>query len=161
MLLSKLRKKSLIKSKSNYDTLCRNLNAICSCLDTIYSINEGGCCYMAYVLANLLEKDNISFRVLVDNDGEDLPEYFGGLNESVAHVCIEVNGNVINDLEGSRYTSYSYVTAKDILNYYETCLTWNSIYDRFRNKFIKYVTNLLYENFSSPLRKRRSNSSSK
>ena len=51
MFLSKLKKKSL--KKSNYNKVFNNLNSICDCLDYIYSINSGGCCYIAYIMANI------------------------------------------------------------------------------------------------------------
>ena len=56
--------------------------------------------------------------------------------------------------------SFENVTSDDLFKYYKR-FKWNEIYEIFRNKFIKYVITLLYENFTHSLRKRRSNCTSK
>lgn len=160
MFLSKLKKKSL--KKSNYNKVFNNLNSICDCLDYIYSINSGGCCYIAYIIADILEREGFEFDVLIiPNPEVDMPENFSDLIESTQHVCLRVTINndvyFINcteDYDEDDYIAYYNVSSIDILNYYKSW-KWNCIYDVARNKFIKYIINLIYDNFSSSLREKR------
>ena len=165
MFLSKLKKRSL--KKSNYNKVFNNLNSICDCLDYIYSINSGGCCYIAYIMADILEREGFKFDVLIiPNPEVDMPENFSDLIESTNHVCLRVTTNndvyLVNcteDYDEDDYIAYYNVSSKDILNYYKSW-KWNCIYDVARNKFIKYIINLIYDNFSSSLREKRRNSTS-
>jgi len=43
------------------------LNRICKELDDEYCINEGGCCYVAYVIAKFLKKYNIEYYLSILN----------------------------------------------------------------------------------------------
>lgn len=147
---------------TSLQTIYKGLNAICKCLDTLYNINYGGCCYIAYCIAELLEKDNIPFEIIVF---EEYDEDFNELPEACEHIAINIINEdwlIINkaDYDLEEYTTYKNVTSSDLLNYYKRN-RWNSLYNVFKNKFIKYIIKLLYENFTSSLRKRGSNSSSK
>ena len=165
MFLSKSRKRSL--KKSEYNTVFENLNSICSCLDKIYRINNGGCCYIAYIIADILYKEGIDYEVVVvPEEDSDLPDKFEDIKDSAYHVFIKVKFKdedyLINSddcsLEGDdieyEARSYNNVTPEEILNYYNS-FHWNWVYNAVNNKFIKYVINLLYDNFSSSLRERR------
>lgn len=65
MFSSKLKRRSIKKSEDNYSDLFNKINSLCDCLNTIYHTNSGGCCYVAYVIAEILERENIQFEVLV------------------------------------------------------------------------------------------------
>lgn len=148
----------------NYRTIYRGLDAICECLNTIYSINSGGCCYIAYCIAQLLEKDSIPFDVIIFDDfgTQTLSE----LDEECYHIAVRIvtadEEYIINqgDFELDEITIIENVTSDDLLKYYKR-FKWNRVYEVFRNKFIKYVITLLYENFTHSLRKRGSNRTSK
>ena len=149
----------------SYRTIYRGLDAICECLNTLYNTNSGGCCYIAYCIAQLLEKDSIPFDVIVfdDFDAETLSE----LSEECYHIAIRIviddEDYIINqgDFElDDEITVFENVTSDDLFKYYKR-FKWNRVYEVFRNKFIKYVITLLYENFTSSLRERRSNRTSK
>ena len=149
---------------NSYRTIYKGLDAICKCLNTLYNINNGGCCYVAYCIAQLLEKDSIPFDVVVFDDfnADSLSE----LDEECYHIAIRIviDGEdcIINqgDFELDEITIFENVTSDDLFKYYKR-FKWNEIYEIFRNKFIKYVITLLYENFTHSLRKRRSNCTSK
>ena len=64
----------------------------------------------------------------------------------------------VGTYDDEEYFHYSNVTSQDIYNFY-TNNVWNSFYEIAKNKFIKYIINLIYDNFSSDLREGRSNSS--
>ena len=148
----------------SYITIYRGLNAICECLNKLYLTNSGGCCYVAYCIAQLLEKDSIPFDVIVfeDYDFDDFSE----IDEECYHIaiCLNIDDDmyIINqgDFDLDEYTVFENVSSKDLLKYYKR-FRWNRTYEVFRNKFIKYVIRLLYENFTSSLREGRSNSASK
>lgn len=146
---------------SSYFIIYDDLNAICKCLDSLYRINDGGCCYVAYCIAQLLERDSIPFDVVVF---EKLKEYkLSDVKQECYHIAIRLNSEYIinqGDFELDEYTVFTNVASKDILEYYKR-FKWNRIYKVFRNKFIKYVIRLFYENFTSSLREGRSNSASK
>ena len=160
--MSELVKDCLSKS---YLTIYKGLDAICECLNTLYNTNSGGCCYVAYCIAQLLEKDSIPFDIIVFDDfnADSLSE----LDEECYHIAIRIvidgEDYIINqgDFElDDEITIFENVTSDDLLKYYKR-FKWNEIYEIFRNKFIKYVITLLYENFTHSLRKRRSNCTSK
>ena len=48
-------------SKKVQYELAAQLNKMCKVLDKRYQINYGGCCYLAYCIAELLEKDGFKF----------------------------------------------------------------------------------------------------
>lgn len=157
---------ALVKNclSDNYVAIYKGLDAICDCLNKLYLTNCGGCCYVAYCIAQLLEKDSIPFDVIVfeDYDFDDFSEIY----EECYHIAICLNTDedmyIINQGNFSldRYTIFKNVSSNDLFKYYNR-FKWNRTYEVFRNKFIKYVIRLLYENFTSPLRKGRSNSTSK
>lgn len=167
MFLSKLKRRSIKKSEDNYSDLFNKINSLCDCLNTIYHTNSGGCCYVAYVIAEILEREDIQFEVLVSEsryEDEGYPDNFEDLDDSVYHICLEakpikdtyrINVGTYSDEE---YFHYSNVTSQDIYNFYINNI-WNSFYEIAKNKFIKYIINLIYDNFSSDLREGRSNSS--
>lgn len=146
-------------------TIYRGLNAICECLDTLYDINSGGCCYVAYCIARLLERDSIPFDVIIFDDFDAIS--LSELDEECYHIAIRIVINdeyyIINqgDFElDDKITIIENVTSNDLFKYYKK-FRWNRVYEVFRNKFIKYIITLLYENFTHSLRERRSNCASK
>lgn len=162
MLLSKQKKRFL--KKSEYNTVFSNLNSICSCLDKLYKINSGGCCYIAYIIADILYKEGIDYEVVViPEEDSELPDEFEDIDDSAYHVFIQVKLDGENYLinsgdcsieEENEAVSYEDVTPEDILKYYEG-FHWNWVYNTVKNKFVKYVINLLYDNFSGSLREER------
>lgn len=154
MFLNRPRRRFL--KKSQYSTVFNNLDSICSCLDVIYDINNGGCCYVAYVIADILHREGIKYEVVVVSS--DLSEEFEDLENSAYHVFIKVTWQgkdyLINpgDCSDSKeWQCYENISPEEILYYYKS-VQWNCLYAVVKNKFIKYVINLIYDNFSSSLR---------
>ena len=76
-----LTKKNLIKSEKNLNELCHKLNSLFRFLDEVYDINSGGCCYVASVLAELLEEDDVDYSVIVyDCDYDDFYDICNAYN---------------------------------------------------------------------------------
>lgn len=149
-------KRNLIKSEKNLNKLCCDLDALFRFLDEVYDINSGGCCYVASVLANLLEEDGIDYSVIVyDCDYDD----FYDIPCSCLHYAIRVtnaNGyydtiNGYDEEECDTYCEFDNVSATDLLDHYNEC-GWNSVYKTFRNKYIKGVITKFYKNFTYDLR---------
>lgn len=58
----------------NIHKLLLKLNNLCEYLDHDYNINRGGCCYLAYIIAEYLERLDIKFDLVVyDNIKRNRP----------------------------------------------------------------------------------------
>lgn len=85
------------------------LNKLCKDLDDRYDVNSGGCCYVAYLLSQHLEKLGINYKVVGYSDdrvphkctvrnikGRKKDQFPVG-NRTCSHYAILVNGVVINN----------------------------------------------------------------
>lgn len=158
-------KKNLIKSEENLSQLCHKLNSLFIFLDEVYHINSGGCCYIASILANLLEKDDVDYSVIVyDCDCDD----FYDLSCSCFHYAIRITDaeeycNIVNGYsedECDGFSEFEGVAAIDLLDHYKEC-SWNSYYNVFRNKYIKGLITKFYKDFTYDLREEQPESNSK
>jgi len=105
------------------------LNSLCEKLDNNYMINNGGCCYVAYLLAKELEDLNIPYK-FITRDG-------------TYHCTIEVEGKLINPIdEEDDINAYdddkSDYMSEDILEFYEN-ESWNDTYSRKWNLIVKTI----------------------
>lgn len=147
-------KKNLIKSEKNLKKLCDDINSLCIFLNDIYKINSGGCCYVASVLAELLESDNIEYTVIVyDSDFAE----FWDIDCSQYHYTLCVSDIILNDynFEECAYEEYDNVSSADLLEHYNECAKnydWNEVYNHSRNDYIKEVITNFYNDFTSSLR---------
>lgn len=158
-------KKNLIKSEENLSKLCHKLNSLFVFLDEVYNINAGGCCYVASVLAELLEEDDIDYSVIVyDCDCDN----FYDISCSCYHYTVRITGaeeycsiiNGYNEDECDTFSEFEGVTAIDLLDHYKEC-NWNDYYKVFRNKYIKGLITKFYKDFTYDLREKQSESNSK
>lgn len=65
------------------------------------------------------------------------------------------------DFEEVDYTEYTDVDAEDLLNHYKECGDWNSLYDTYRNKYIKKLITNFYRDFTYDLREKQPADNSK
>ena len=158
-------KKNLIKSEENLSKLCHKLNSLFIFLDEVYHINSGGCCYVASVLAELLEKDDVDYSVIVyDCDCDN----FYNISCSCLHYTVRITGaeeccSIINGYgedECDTFSEFEGVTAIDLLDHYKEC-SWNDYYNVFRNKYIKGLITKFYKDFTYDLREEQSENNSK
>ena len=149
-------KKNLIKSEKNLSELCHKLNSLFRFLDEVYNINSGGCCYVASVLAELLEEDDVDYSVIVyDCDCDN----FYDIPCSCYHYTLRITGaeeycsivNGYDEEECDDYCEFDNVSAIDLLDHYNEC-EWNDCYNTFRNKYIKGLITKFYKNFTYDLR---------
>lgn len=118
--------------------LLENINAVCTLFKKLYRVNNGGCCYLAYIIADYLEKNQIKYSVLLYDDHI----YYELPTEAVRHVAIKVNKTILNfDATCSRgnISNLTNIKAKELLTYYKTCACWNSLYNNANNKFLKSI----------------------
>lgn len=143
-------KKPLIKSEENLEKLCLNLCFLCKFLDNVYKINAGGCCYVAAIIAKLLEKDEVDFSVIVYNcDYDD----FYDIDCSQYHYTLRIGEYIINNdgYEECPYSEYPNTYSIDLSDHYNEC-EWNTWYDTNRNKRIKRIIKDFYNDFTYDLR---------
>ena len=146
-------KKNLILSNQNLKELSARLDKLCKFLDELYDINCGGCCYVAACLAECLQKDNISYQVVVLECPEDIVK-FSKIQRSCCHYFLSINNNDINgynEVEDYEYQVFDNVSYRSLFNHYKKC-GWNTFYNREKNKFIKNIIKRYYEDFTSSLR---------
>lgn len=123
--------------------LSEKIQAVCNMLVELYDINDGGCAYLTYVIAEFLDKCGIKYEVII----YDSYHYNKMPDTDVVHVCLKIGNNIINnDSEFIKYTcsNVGYVTPSDINDYYNDN-NWNRLYDRANNLFIKITFNTLLE----------------
>lgn len=151
MNLKKKRKRFKSKSWGVKKLLAERLNGLCKFLDNAYDINAGGCCYVAYCFAKLLESDNIKYRLIIYEDYE-LEENFKDLSESHYHYAIAFGKIVINPAYDDFLVINKYqVSSSDILKHYKK-QTWNTCYDSSKNSFINNTLKNFYYDFTEDLR---------
>lgn len=142
-------RKNLIKSEENLELLCNKLNYLFEFLDRAYKINAGGCCYVASILAKLLEQDNIEYSVVVYGSEYD---HFYDIDCSQYHYALRIKDFLVNYYEeDDDYMEYFDVCAKDLEEHYKEC-SWNNCYDRERNNYIKRIIKNFYKDFTRDLR---------
>jgi len=116
------------------------LNELCEKLDTQYSINFGGCCFVCYCIAKLFEQYNIYYKLTVF--GENLNLNLLEDDDSFNHYAIRVGNTLINpafhDFQDNHITIMC--TSNQILNHYNNVKKvdgWNPCYLKKNNKLIQ------------------------
>lgn len=145
-------------SKEVQYQLARRLNSLCKKLNKSFSINYGGCCYVAYCIARLLEKDNFNFSLIVFDSKHELKKFveLSELPEPMDHYAIIIEAddvssdiNCYEDNYDNFYQDFK-VSSEDILNYYLNN-KWNSCYNPINNIYVKSLIELVYNEFINNL----------
>lgn len=147
----------------NYNRLRKELNKLCKELQYEYSINSGGCCFVAFVIASNLYKLNIPYKfVICDNNKKCRKDILYELTNQVNnnyyekdsatggeccnHYCLKIGSVYINGghyIEDSYYHKYNFknITPDVIKWVYETG-DWNDVYlTKYNNKILKIINN--------------------
>lgn len=140
-----------------YDVLTDRLNKLCLFLDDTYNINSGGCCLIAYLLAKLLNSDNVEYAIVVfegDNKKQELVSTFKELIKSHEHYALKVGDKYINvgEFGKTAHRTFNDVKVKDIYNHYKNG-DWNECYDVDKTSFLSIVVKRFYNDFTADLRK--------
>lgn len=142
----------------NAHVLKHSLDCLCTCLDTLYSINSGGCCYVAYLIACHLDKLKIKYNLVIyDYKKRDencverdilnmcLPNSVTG-NQTCDHYCISIEGGgVVNkgDVTYLKKCVIRDVTSRNLKWLYKNG-HWNSTYNRKDNRYVKGMINSFF-----------------
>lgn len=150
----------------NIHSLQRSLNSLCNQLALSYMINDGGCCFVAYLIASHLDKLGVKYKLIIFSD-----EY-KNLEKIQAEVCskivnrtikfsvtgigtcnhysiyLEGGGSVNIDDFNEGYMKY-YIEGIDsshIKWIYRTG-RWNPSYDRRNNRIIRKTFNAFFNGY--------------
>lgn len=149
----------------NIHKLQKSLNKLCETLNSLYSINSGGCCYVAYLISKWLDKFNIRYQLVIYNySKKDVlgiscevqsmrvnksPHSSVTRRYSCAHYCLLIiEGGYVNkgDVSGLKRHSISGITNKNIRWVYRTGC-WNKMYDTRNNRVVKNMINSFFKNY--------------
>ena len=141
----------------------QDLNRLCQLLNKKYSINRGGCCYVAYLIARNFDRLHIPYKLVIfDHYDKDLMavkqelykqrshrssyKSVTGAN-SCTHYCLQVGEELINAANYSRLFKYVIpdINYKHILWIYHHGL-WNRRYCTRNNLAIKRIINNYFNN---------------
>lgn len=148
-------------SKEVQYQLAKRLNSLCKKLNESFYINYGGCCYVAYCIARLLEKDNFNFSLVVFDNRYELKKFIelSDLPETMDHYAIiiesdDLSNSGINCDEDDFDESFQdfKVSSEHILEYYLNN-KWNSDYNTINNVYVKSLIERVYYEFTNNLRK--------
>ena len=150
-----------VNSKEIQHELASRLNSLCNKLHDEFAINCGGCCFTAYCIAKLLEKDGFNFSLIVFDSECKLKNYteLSELPDTMEHYAIilehddNINAEAINCIEDDFDKFYQgfEVTSEDILNYYLNN-EWNSLYQTVYNDLIQSLIERVYYEFTNSFR---------
>lgn len=133
-------------------------------LDNKFFINEGGCCYVAYLIATHLERLSVPYKLIMFDDEHPIrysvSEFRDNVrnnkegkclgNQATSHYAIYLpqNKRVLNSAEWD-FTYYHFtvgkITSKDILKIY-THARWNKVYSKQCNSQVRNFINEFFEN---------------
>ena len=127
------------------------LNKLCCRLQYQYSINYGGCCYVAYCISRMLEKDHIPFTVCIM--GTRIYTKLRNIKQSQPHYYLKVGETSINGSPQWLYTvsHLTDVTSRMLLFHYKKH-EWNDSYDYGNNLLIRKIIEDSYDKFVQNLR---------
>lgn len=157
MSLKSRKKISCPNSDRVLNKIANGMNEICECLDRMYDTNCGGCCYIAYCLSKLLQRDNIDYElVILSYDEIEEGDEIAHFQDCYTHYAIQIGKFSINRCDYDedccyvRYLANQYPS--DIKEHYENC-SWNCCYDTDENEFIWNTLKSFYDNITKDLRK--------
>ena len=138
------------------------LKKLVTFIDNTYNINEGGCCYLSYIVAKQLEKHNIPYLVGITSYGDfDISEIKSNINRrsrngvfsfddyGCNHISIKIGHLDVNVIEDNTSdVEYINLTSKDLYWLYNKGLKnsdWNTTYNTDNNQIISKFINVLFQ----------------
>lgn len=146
--------------------LRKELNKMCSILDEQYDLNSGGCCYVAYIIAEFLDKFHIPYHLAVYSSTEKIKQsLLYELNNHVSiceeehsmtehnccsHYCIYISYcgeiNTVKNDWWERYLLRNVKSSDDIRWIYEFS-EWNDCYDTRNNDSVKKAIESIFKQY--------------
>ena len=137
------------------------LKKLITFINNAYDINNGGCCYLSYIVAKQLEKHNIPYLVGITSYGDfDISEIKSNINRrsrngvfnfddyACYHISIKIGHLDVNVIEDTYDTKYINLTSKDLYWLYNKGLKnsdWNPTYNTNNNQIISKFINVLFQ----------------
>lgn len=137
------------------------LKKLITFIDNTYNINNGGCCYLSYIVAKQLEKHNIPYLVGITSYGDfDISEIKSNINRrsrngvfsfddyGCNHISIKIGHLDVNAIEDIHDVEYINLTSKDLHWLYNKGLKnsdWNTTYNTDNNQIISKFINVLFQ----------------
>lgn len=138
------------------------LKKLVTFIDNTYNINNGGCCYLSYIIAKQLEKHNIPYLVGITSYGDfDISEIKSNINKrsrngvfnfddyGCYHISIKIGHLDVNVIEDNTSdVEYINLTSKDLHWLYNKGLEnsdWNTTYNTDNNQIISKFINVLFQ----------------
>lgn len=155
--------------KLNCHKLIKKLNSLCEFLNEAYSVNQGGCCFLASLIAKHLDKLSIKYDLVIYDHYAKYKELIKrevischrnrGVSNSVVgycacnHYCLRVKGaGVINGDNFQEETEYQYtipdISYKNVKWIYKNS-RWNDCYDMKYNKVIRNIVKEFFKEYES------------
>lgn len=108
-------------------------------LDRVYRINDGGCCFVAGVVASWLENHKIPFSVVLYGDAlQDCCCWTLERPFAVYHVAIKIGEDILNPINDGQIEKELKMTSDQLLGYYYKCAKdWNPAYKTENNPLIR------------------------
>ena len=137
----------------NIHDLKHSLDQLCQCLDNLYSINSGGCCYVAYLIAYHLDRLKVKYDLVIyDDSRKDVVDInFSILNmklpnsvtgkKTCMHYCLSISGGgIVNKGNFSMWEKHIIkdITSKNLKWLYRNG-AWNRAYNRNDSKCVKGI----------------------
>lgn len=151
----------------NIHKLLLKLNGLCEHLDHNYDINHGGCCYLAYIIAEHLGRLNIEFDLVVyddtrrDRSAIEHEVLTCNLNKrwdssvtghyTCNHYSLRIRGaGIVNpiDVEGDFEYIIPEVSSQNIKWIYKKG-RWNDCYSRGHNKTVRRVVKEFFRGYET------------
>lgn len=151
----------------NIHSLCKSINRLCEFLNEEYNINCGGCCFIASILAEHLDRLKIPYDLIAyDYLGKDVDyiqhevstkvknkSYRKSVtgNHTCNHYCLFIEGaGEINsgDFEGCVRHVIKDVQSSNIRWIYRNG-EWNIDYDTDNNKVIKNIVKSFFKSYET------------
>ena len=153
----------------NIHSLRDSINRLCDFLDEEYNINNGGCCFIASLIAERLDRLGISYNLIAFDDLERDLDFIQNevsskiknksLRKSVTgnhtciHYCLSIRG--AGEINIGEFENLSKYIIKDIhssnIRWIYRNGVWNNEYDTNNNKAIKQIIKSFFERYEKKL----------
>ena len=154
--------------KLNCHSIQKRINSLCEFLNETYSVNYGGCCFLAFLIARHLDKLGLKYNLVIYDyyikDQTQIKHEVTschrnkGFKNSVTgdyacdHYCLQLRGaGILNGCDyrySSNYYRYSIpdISYKNIRWIYRNS-SWNDYYEVRHNKTIKNIVNKFFKEY--------------
>lgn len=150
----------------NAHKLKKLLNSLCWFLDNLYNINNGGCCYVAYLISKHLDRIGVKYKLVIYDYTKkqiDLTHYeiihkvnSNNPKSSVTgeytcnHYCLYIErGGIINNCnidDQAFQCIIDGISSSDIKYIYRNGM-WNNTYNSKNNKSVSKIISIFFKQY--------------